>query len=307
MIAAVLTLMLSTAVGRQTSTALPVSDLAAARELYAAGNYEDALSRLAAVPSDASLGEVDEYRALCLLALGRTAEAQRQLDDLVTHQPMFRMSETEISPRLVTMFRETRKRLLPAAARDLYTRARSDFDGQRYVASAAEFKDLLGLLADEDLAPSAQSVADLKVLAEGFATLADSKVAAAAAAPPPAPAPPTQPAAPPASDSAVKSAPAFSQVFSETDKTVEPPVAISTPYPSWHPPNAAANHEYHGMLRLVIDATGHVESAVMVVPMAPTYDPLLLAAAKDWTFKPAQLDGANVRYQRQISVALSPR
>jgi TonB family protein len=307
MIAAAVALVLWAFGAPQTGAAAGPPDLLAARALYAAGNYEDALTRLATVPSDSSIGEVDEYRALCLLALGRAADAQRSLDDLVTHEPLFRMSETDMSPRLVTMFRETRRRLLPGAARDLYTKARADYDGQRYGAASAEFKTLLALLADEDLATSASTLGDLKVLAEGFSSLADGKVAAAAPPPAPAPAAATPAAASAPSGTSKTSAPDPKRIYSEDDKNVEPPVAIAMPYPSWRPPNAAANREYRGAIRIVIGANGHVESAAMVTSVTAAYDAQLLAAARDWTFKPAQLDGANVRYQKQVIVSLSPR
>jgi tetratricopeptide (TPR) repeat protein len=285
-------------------------DLAAARALYAAGNYEDALSRLPTAPGDATVGEVDEYKALCLLALGRSAEAQRSLEDLVTRQPLFKMSDTDISPRLVTMFRDTRRRLLPSTARDLYAKAKADYEQEEYATSSAEFKDLLALLGDEELAEAASTVGDLKMLAEGFVKLADANAADAAkaaaakaaatppaSATPPDPSPTTPASSPP--DSGVK-------VYTERDTDVVPPVAISAPYPTWHPPASRFNQDYHGLLRIVIDASGHVESAAMVVSVHVAYDPLLLAAAKDWTFKPAQLNGENVKYGKLIAVSLAP-
>jgi tetratricopeptide (TPR) repeat protein len=283
-------------------------DLAAARALYAAGNYEEALSRLPTTPGDATVGEVDEYRALCLLALGRTPEAQHSLEDLVTRQPLFKMSDTDISPRLVTMFHDTRKRLLPSLARDLYAKAKTDYEQEEYATSLGEFKDLLTLLADEDLAGATSTVADLKMLAEGFVKLADAGAAAAAkaaaakaaAAPPPTPPDPSSTTSAASTDSGAK-------IYTESDANVVPPVATSTPYPTWRPPASAFNQDYKGLLRIVIDTSGHVESAVMVVSVHVAYDPLLLAATKDWTFKPAQLNGENVKYQRQIAVSLSPR
>lgn len=293
----------------QTSAAPGPTDLAAARASYAAGNYEDALNRLAATPADTMVGEVDEYRALCLLALGRSADAERSLEDLVTRQPLFKMSDTDISPRLITMYRDAKKRLLPNTARDLYTKAKTDYEQQEYAASSAEFKDLLAILDDADLADSTSTLADLKLLAEGFAKLADASAAAAAKAAAPPPAPAAQPAPPPDAPpepTADPSAKAYTKVYTESDTTVTPPVTISAPYPIWRPPSPAFNHEYKGLLRVIVDATGHVESAAMIVPVNAAYDPVLLAAAKEWTFKPAQLDGKNVKYLKQIEVSLTP-
>jgi hypothetical protein len=308
MTAAIVALVLWALGAPQTGAAAGPPDLVAARALYAAGNYEEALTKLSTVSADSSVGEVDEYRALCLLALGRTADAQKSLDDLVKNEPLFRMSETDMSPRLVSMYKDTRKRLLPDAARDLYTKARADYDGQHYADASKEFKTLLAILNDEDLASSASTLADLKVLAEGFSSLADGKVAAAAAPPPaPAPEPVAKPAAPTTPPASSGTAPDPLRIYTETDKNVEPPVAIATPYPPWHPPTSAAKRTYSGVIRLVIGTNGHVEMVTMVASVTASYDELLLVAAKDWTFKPAQLDGVNVRYQKQVNVTLTPR
>src|SRR5438552_5238261 len=104
-----------------------LAELTAAKSLYASGDYEEALKKLPPA-SDTDVVEADQYRALCLLALGRTKEAEQSLESLVRRRPLFKMSDTEVSPRLVTMFREVRKRLLPAAIRDLYAKARTTFD-----------------------------------------------------------------------------------------------------------------------------------------------------------------------------------
>jgi tetratricopeptide (TPR) repeat protein len=283
-------------------------DLTAARALYAAGNYEEALSRLPATPGDATVGEVDEYRALCLLALGRSAEAQHSLEDLVARQPLFKMSDTDISPRLVTMYRDTRRRLLPSTARDLYAKAKADYEQEQYAASSSEFKDLLALLGDADLADAASTVADLKMLADGFSKLADAnaaEAAKAAAAKAAASPPPTTPDSPPPIPATAPDP--GEKIYTDSDTNVVPPVAISAPYPTWRPPSSRFNQDYKGLLRIVIDASGHVESAVMVVSVHVAYDPLLVAAAKDWTFKPATLNGDSVKYQRLIAVSLSPR
>jgi len=308
---AALALMLWATGGQQPSTLGPTVDLAAARAMYASGNYEDALNRLPAASSDAaSIAEVDEYRALCLLALGRPAEAQRALEYLVVRQPLFKMSDTDMSPRLVAMFRDTRRRLLPDAAKDVYAKAKRAFEHQQYDDATTGFRGLLTLINDEDMAPSASSVADLKLLAEGFLTLSEKESAAAraaAAVQPASTAPPDAVAGSrTTSDAPSSSAPPAVRIYSDDDKEVEPPVEVSAPYPSWHPTGAAAAREYKGVLRIVVDEHGRIESAALVVPVAPAYDSLLLAAVKKWTFKPAQLDGTTVKYQRLIAVTLLP-
>src|SRR5260221_497772 len=157
-------------------------DLAAAKSLYASANYEEALTRLSSADPAGSTDEIDQYRALCQLALGRTTDAQRSLEQLVARRPLFKMSDADVSPRLVAIFHDVRKRLLPAAARRIYARAKTDFEERSYAAAAAQFKELLGLLADEDLAGDAAALGDLKLLGEGFLRLAEVEVAAAAKA-----------------------------------------------------------------------------------------------------------------------------
>src|SRR5262245_28783582 len=258
MLHSILSLMMWAFVAQEPIQSGAADNFMAAKQLYAAGNYEEALSRLKTATADGGAAEVNQYKALCLLALGRTAEAERSLEDLVTQRPLFKMSETDVSPRVVAMFHDVRKRLLPAATRDLYARARTNYDQKLYVRAASEFKDVLQLLSDADLGKDAAALADLKMIAEGFLKLAEGEVAAivkaeqqaaVAAKPPPvveAPKPPEVPAA--------------ARIYTEADKDVTPPVDIgSRTLPDWKPPtNAAGQFEYRGVLRLLIDEQGKV-------------------------------------------------
>jgi TonB family protein len=279
--------------------AVPVAgseDLTAAKALYASGAYEDALARLSALTAANTTDEVDQYRALCLLALGRTAEAQRSLETLVTRSPLFKMSETEVSPRLITMFHDVRKRLLPGAARDLYAKAKTSFEHQRYAEARPQLADLLVLLADEDMGDEAIALADLKLLGEGFLKLTDAELAASAKAAMPTVAPAAASGPPPVS------------IYSADDQDVKEPVDVAVALPPWYPPNPVAERQgYRGVLRIVIDETGKVESAVLVVPVTPAYDPVLLAAARQWQFRPALKNGEAVKYQKLIPIVLRPR
>lgn len=277
----------------------PAADLAAAKALYASGAYEEALTRLpSTADAGASADETNQYRALCALALGRTAEAQRALEELIARRPLFKMSETEVSPKLVTMFHDVRRRLLPNLARDLYAAGKTSFEQKRYEAASAQLKDLLTLLSDEDLAAQAAGLADLKLLGEGFLKLSDAEVAAAVKAqPPPAPAAPAGSAEPPAP-----------RVYTQDDKDVIAPVEIKRTYPAWHPIGTMSDKfRYNGVLRIVIDEQGKVETASLVRSVAPAYDPLLLAATHDWEFRPATRNGQPVKYQKIIAITLAPR
>lgn len=284
----------------------PSADLAAAKTLYASGSYEEALAKLATATAPETVDEADQYRALCLLALGRTTETERSLETLITRRPLFRMSETEVSPRLVTMFRTARKRLLPDVARTLYARAKSSFDRKEFAPAAADLKTLLQLLSDEDMERDSPAASDLAMLADGFLRLAtaelESKPAtapAAVAAAAPAPAAP-----PPAPEPAGPREPA---IYTIGDLGVAPPLDLTRQLPPWRPPNAVmAAREYRGVLRLVINEQGRVDSATLPQPINSSYDPMLLSAARQWLFRPALKDGAPVKYSKDIPIVLSP-
>ena len=285
-----------------TTPAKPAGDLAAAKALYASGDYEEALNNLSAIKADDSVDEVEEYRSLCLLALGRTAEAQRSLERLVTRNPLFKMSEADVSPRLIAIFHDVRRRILPGTVRDLYAKAKANFEQGKYDVAKPQFEDLMTLLADDDLAEDAASLSDLKMLSDGFLKLATAQLAAKAEAakvtPPPAPKP--------AATEEVAATSMANRTFGVEDKEVTPPVDVKCPMPEWHPVTPAQMRDLRGVLRVVITADGKVEAASLVTPAHPAYDPLLLAAVKDWQYKPAMRDGQPVRYQKLIPFVLRP-
>jgi TonB family protein len=284
------------ALGAQAGTMPTTDPLAAAKALYASAAYEEALSRLSTVHDTRTANEVDEYRALCLLALGRSDDAQRAIEALVTRSPLFRMSETDVSPRLVTMFHEVRRTMLPAAARTQFTAARNQFTAHDFQKAAAGFEQVLAMLDDADTAGD-PARSDLRTLADGFLQLARSELARAAA---------EQAAADAAAATASRAAAQAEQVYSEADHGVTPPRDISRLLPEWRPPNLVAAHQqFRGVIRLVIDQAGRVETAAIVDSISEDYDRALLAAAHDWRFDPARRNGQPVKYQKLLTIVLS--
>ena len=105
--------------------------LAAARDMYAAAAYEDALAtldRLAAGNAQPDRFAIDQYRAFCLLALGRTNEAERAIEAVVSDRPLYHPSDAEASPRLRSAFTTVRQRMLPAIVQQKYLQAKMAFD-----------------------------------------------------------------------------------------------------------------------------------------------------------------------------------
>ena len=61
-----------------------------------------------------------------------------------------------------------------------------------------------------------------------------------------------------------------------------------------------------GVLELIIDAGGRVESVRMIDSVHVQYDSLLESTAKRWQYQPALLDGTAVRFNKRIQVSLNP-
>src|SRR6476619_1436326 len=162
--------------------------LNAARDLYASAAYEDALAVLNRV-SDASrppdeARAVSQYRAFCLLALGRTAEAERAIETMITRDPTYQPPAGDMSPRVRSAFGEVRRRIMPGIIQQTYAQAKSAYDRKEFDIAAAGFGHVLEVMKDPELAAlfGQPPLADLRTLAGGFRDLAVS-----AATPPPLP------------------------------------------------------------------------------------------------------------------------
>ena len=146
-----------------------------ARQLYLAAAYEEALVSLAVLPEDADADQVDKLRALCLLALNRPDEASKALESLAMRRPLLKLDDSE-SPKLVRMFQGVRLRVLAPVAKSLYVAARGSYDKGQFETAKAQFSDLLAILSERELSKQA-GIADLTVLADGFAKLVDLQIA----------------------------------------------------------------------------------------------------------------------------------
>lgn len=268
--------------------------LDAARELYASARYDEALAMLNGLRPAENIGAVDrrsieQYRSLCLLALGRGSEAEEAIAAVVTADPFFQPSEAEAAPRVRAAFTDVRRRLLPEIATEKYAAAKAAFDRKQYPAAEQQFRSVLALLSDPDMGAR---LGDLRTLASGFLDLA-----IAASAPPPEP-PKAEPAPappPPAQQ------PQASRIYGAEDKNVVPPAIVRQDVP---PVPVAINGQIRdrGRVDVVIDEQGRVTFVALRQAMHPMYDQLLLAAARDWKYRPATMDGVPVKYRKTIGV-----
>ncbi len=291
------------------------SPLIMARDLYASARYDEALVVLNGLrPADDGPLErksIEQYRSLCLLALGRGTEAEAAIAAVVTADPLFQPSETEASPRVRTAFSDVRQRLLPEIASVRYPAAKASFDRREFALAERQFRDLVALLED----PQMQGrLSDLRVLATGFLELS---AAAAASPPPPTPPPTPAPVAAPEprpeepGPSAV-AAPAVApvrvanRVYTLDDPDVTPPVAVRQDLPRV-PSTIMAQTRPEGLLDLEIDEQGRVTSMTLRASLHPHYDTLLLSAAREWKYQPARVNGAPVKFRKLIRVAVERR
>ena len=84
---------------------------------------------------------------------------------------------------------------------------------------------------------------------------------------------------------------------------VRPPVVVKQEIPSI-PQNLLAISKPRGLVEVVVDEQGRVVAMTMRASIHPSYDAMVLGAARDWKYQPAQLNGQPVRFRRLISVAV---
>ena len=140
------------------------------KQLYDTAAYEETLVALAQLDDSVFIDQVDEYRALCLLALHRDAEAERAVERLVLRHPLPLDGLNDRSPKFTALYHSVRDRLLPGLANESYRAARASFEGKDYPAAARQFGESLELLRSAEV-PAA--LRDWELLAKEFRVLAE--------------------------------------------------------------------------------------------------------------------------------------
>jgi TonB family protein len=264
------------------------------RNLYASAAYEEALTAIGRLKSNADLGgvvEIDRYRALCLIALGRSAEADQAIETTVTLDPLYQPAAADASPRVRAAFAAVRHRVLPTVVRSLYASAKAAYDRKAF-AEAAEGLDKTVRVIDSLEGRNAE-LGDLRMVASGFLDLSKAAIAKAA----PAPAPTPAQVSPNAMAVALVPAPAlpFSNVVAKRQDLPRLPFSL-----------AATKGQYSGTVEVEINEAGNVIGARVVKSVHVLYDPLLLVAARDWKYEPARIDGRPTAVRKRVDVVLKP-
>jgi hypothetical protein len=276
--------------------------LAVARDLYASARYDEALAMLNGVRQQESgnpvnLRSIEQYRSLCLLALGRGAEAEAAIAVVVASDPMYQPTETEASPRVRSAFSEVRQRQLPDIARTRYAAAKASFDRKEFTVAEQQFRELLRLIDDPDMGGR---LGDLRLLVSGFLDLS---TASAAPPPEPKPEPRREDVAPPAPAPTV---PDPARIYTSDDEGVTPATPVRQEVPRV-PAQVASQTRERGILDVTIDEQGRVIAAAIRVGLHPIYDGQILVAARDWRYQPATLNGRPVKFRKIIQITVTKR
>jgi TonB family protein len=272
------------------------------RQLYASAEYESALLALERLPAEDEAEaaiEQHRYRALCLMALGRTAEAEAVIEQVIVMDPGHQADEQD-PPRVRSTYAAVRARVLPLVARAAYADGKAAYDRRDYDAATSGFTravELIDLLESGD-----PGLGDLRTLATGFLDLSRAAATPAPPAAPPeaAPTPPPPPSATPAP--AADPAP-------DRDAASTPPVVVAQELPPWNPAafGSQFQSEFRGAIEVTIDERGAVTAARIVEPVHPAYDLELLEAAHRWRYEPARSGGQPVTSIKRVDVVLRPR
>ena len=289
--------------------------LSAAKDLYASAAYEDALSALtrlnvggANAPEIAR--QVDEYRAFCLFALGRTGEAESIAESIIRKEPLTQLDTADASPRIELMFTNVRKRILPSLIRERFRTARSGIDHKNFSAAEPHLIEATLMIAEaEKIGVKDDGLADLGVLVDGFLQLIRST---ADQRPSPQQAPPAGPnAAAAVADQKAEPAPAPTpaassgpRVYTAEDNGVTPPVVLNQRMPEMTMELVRITKSRHlnMLLDVVIDENGDTVDAIVRQSLNVTFDNLMVRAARLWKYRPAMKDGVPVRYAKTLVV-----
>ena len=108
---------------------------------------------------------------MCRPRRGRRAAATRRGATLHETNPDLFLTASTASPRVRAMFDQTRRRVLPAVVRRVYTDAKRAYDAGVYSQARDGFTQLSQLLSDPQVASADPAFTDLGTLTDGFLQL----------------------------------------------------------------------------------------------------------------------------------------
>jgi len=278
--------------------------LTMARDLYASAAYEEALSELArgksTAPTPAAALEMDAYRAFCLVALGRSGEAETIAESLVRTNPMFTVDGyRDVSPRIADLFTGVRKRLLPQLIREEYRTARVSAVQNAPDAESrlTHVHELLG--EAKKIGAWDDTLADMSLLVDGFRDLARRPAAAVDST-----VTSPRPNAGEPLDTAIFPT-IVRTVFGAQDGDVVPPVVLSEARPVMPIGviEQAKKLSRPCTIQVLINERGAVEQVTVRDSVNSAYDSRVVDAARKWRYQPATRSGTPVKYVKIIAIS----
>ena len=94
------------------------------------------------------------------------------------------------------------------------------------------------------------------------------------------------------------------KIYTGEEPGVRAPQTIAQDMPGF--PGLVPPTGLKGVVEIVINETGAVESAAIIVPVTSAYDKAVLTAASRWQFLPAMAQGAAVKFRKRININVSP-
>jgi hypothetical protein len=280
------------------------STVAEMRDLYVNAEYERAVAvagtiDAAGLPAS-ERAAIAGYQAACLIALGRDAEAEAVMAIVVRAAPL-QTVPVAASPKVTALFTAVRTRTLPELVRERYTGAKTLLEAKRYGDAEAAFRDVQTLVTAAEAAAVAGTLADIRLLATEFETVAKDRAARATIiAATPVPVAPAVRAA----------APAAVHVSDRTERGVVGPVTITqritlgNDAARFAAQRRSSPTPLTAELIVTISETGRVERAALTRPVAPALDDDLVASALRWEYQPARRDGSPVKYAKIVRVEI---
>jgi TonB family protein len=317
------------------SSARAQDGLTPVRELYESASYEAALAALDSMSAAAGPPaiEAEQYRVFCLVALGRSSEAERVIERIVSADPTFQLAEAETSPRILETFETVRRRALPAVVSELYDEGKAAFDRRQFAEAERALASAVTLIDTPEVV-NRPGMDDLRRLASGFLSLSRAELAAEERASRPLEARAT--IADPTSTAAAPSATEHWDLQAERQdwqterqdlqterrdlqaerRDFSPgvpavpdtePVAIRQDLPPWTNPAADFSVVYRGAIVVTIDEAGDVTRAEIAESIYPLYNQELMRYARRWKYEPARRGGRPIQSQKRVEVELRPR
>jgi TonB family protein len=282
--------------------------IGAAKDLYASAAYEEALSALTSVTEHSApdvVHQADQYRAFCLFALGRNAEAESAAESAIRHDPLAQLDQQDASPRIEAMFTLVRKRLLPGLIRDAYRTARAATEKGDLAAGVQQLTAVRSMLDQaKHLNAWDEALDDINLLVDGFLELSRIPAERGPAVVPLSQQPAAQ-APVPGTDHPEGNASVI-RSYSAPDADVTAPVVVRQEIPVVPRSLASmmdAGRKKSGILEITIDEAGAVQHAFMREPVNPMFDAWVIEAARSWQYRPARREGVSVRYVLRIRVS----